>query len=121
MDRLEKFFSKAEIAYKSGKITQAIEYGKQALDFLSRTFLSSQGSAHKNLESKIVALRIFIARCHSRLGNYAESNKIYRELFNDKIYITPAVIGLLYNNLCTQCTEKLNLNLRLVKLCLLLP
>lgn len=121
MDSLEKFFSKAEVAYKSGKIMHAMKYGKQALDFLLVTVASNQSSPRRDFESKIAALKIFIARCCTRLGNLTESNKIYRELLYDEIYIAPVIIGIFHNNLCAQCTEKTNLNLRLVKSCLLLP
>ena len=103
--------SKAEVAYKSGKVSQAMKYGKQVLKFLDG----------KDAANKIVAVKIFIARCLSKLGKFAESSKIYRELLREEIYFAPVVMGLFYNNFCDGDDEKLNLNLGLVKTCLLLP
>ena len=108
MDVCEKFISNAEIAYKSGKTRDAISFAKRAL--------KSCGE-----HSQIIALKIFIARCHSKIGNFAESNRVYRELLCEKIYIAPVVFGLFYNNFEKAGAEKMNLNLRLVKSCLLLP
>ena len=108
MDKLESLISKAEIAYKSGKTTQAIAYGKRALECCE-------------CHAKAVALRVFIARCYSKLGCYDESNTIYRELLTEKVYIAPVVFGLFYNNFAPDNIDKMNLNLVLVKSCLLLP
>jgi len=108
VDSLELFVSKAEIAYKSGNILQAVRYAKKALDACA-------------VESKRVAIRIFVARCYAKLGRYQESNRIYRELLREDIYFAPVAMGLFYNNFCAGSIEKLNLNLGLVKTCLLLP
>lgn len=108
MDKFDSLISKTEIAYKSGNVTQALRHAKKALDTCS--------------PSQSIALKIFIARCYSALGKYTESNNVYRELFQEKIYIAPVVMGLFYNSFCgSGNTEKMNLNLRLVKACLLLP
>jgi len=108
MSALESLISKAEIAYKGGKTASAVKFAAKALKECRE-------------ESKRVALKIFIARCYSKLGKLAESNAIYRQLLCEKIYIAPVVFGLFYNNFENGGTEKLNLNLHLVKSCLLLP
>jgi len=105
VDEFEHLISKAEIAYKSGKTVQAIRWAKKALC--------------ESVASQEIALRIFIARCYSKLEKYKESNKIYRELLSERIYITPIIMGLFYNNFAE--VDKMKLNLRLVKSCLLLP
>ena len=107
MDKFEALISKAEIAYKSGQVAQAVKWAKKALVGCDEP-------------SKAVALQIFIARAHSKLGNFKKSNDIYRELLRDGVYIAPVVFGLFYNNF-EGATEKLGLNLTLVKSCLLLP
>jgi tetratricopeptide (TPR) repeat protein len=108
VDKLECLISKAEIAYKSGRVAQARKWAERALEQCT-------------VPSKSIALRIFIARCYSKLGKFAESNKIYRELLVEKIYIAPVVFGLFYNNFAPGNVDKMNLNLVLVKSCLLLP
>jgi len=103
----ESLVSKAEIAYKSGKVSLAIRCARKALDGCEDA-------------PKAVALQIFIARAYSKLGNFKKSNAIYRGLLRDGVYIAPVVFGLFYNNF-ESGTEKLGLNLTLVKSCLLLP
>jgi pentatricopeptide repeat protein len=107
VDNFESLISKAEISYKGGKPAQAIKFAKKAL-------------AGCDDAPKMVALQIFIARAYSKLGNFKKSNDIYRELLRDGVYIAPVVFGLFYNNF-ESATEKLKLNLTLVKSCLLLP
>ena len=107
MDEFERLISKAEIAYKGGRAAQAIKWAKKAL----------AGCVDA---PKIVALQIFIARAHSKLGDFKKSNEIYRGLLRDGVYIAPVIFGLFYNNF-EGATEKLGLNLTLVKSCLLLP
>jgi len=108
VDKFETLISKAEIAYKSGKIAAAITHAKKAL-------------AECDESSKTAALQIFIARAHSKLGNFKKSNEIYRELLREGVYIAPVVFGLFYNNFESTKAEKMKLNLGLVKTCLLLP
>ena len=120
MDWLEELVSKAEVAYKSGRVMKAIRYGKQALESLSGIAASPLAFC-KDIKGKVVALKIFIARCYSAIGRYVESNKIYRELLREDVYISPVVMGIFYNNFCESSTEKMNLNLELMKSCLLLP
>jgi len=107
VDEFERLISKAEISYKSGRTAQAIRWAKRALDGCDDA-------------PKVVALQIFIARAYSKLGNFKRSNDIYRGLLRDGVYIAPVVFGLFYNNF-EGATEKLGLNLTLVKSCLLLP
>ena len=104
---VEHWISRAEIAYKSGQVAAAIRHAKKAL-------------AGCDEPSKAVALQIFIARAYSKLGDFKMSNDIYRELLRDGVYIAPVVFGLFYNNF-ESGSEKLGLNLTLVKSCLLLP
>lgn len=85
MDDVEKYISLAEIAYKSGNVARAVIHARSAL----RRDISHE---------KAVALRIFIARAYSKLGKIDESNKIYRALLNEKNYLPPVVMGLVFNN-----------------------
>jgi len=107
VDEFERHVCAAEIAYKSGKTALAIRHAKKALYGCDKP-------------SKTAALQIFIARAHSKLGNFKKSNHIYRGLLRDGVYIAPVIFGLFYNNF-EGSTEKLGLNLTLVKSCLLLP
>ena len=106
MDKLESLISRAEIAYKSGRTAEALACAKKAVTECVEP-------------SKVVALKIFIARAYSKLGRFKKSNEIYRELLNEKVYIAPVVCGLFYNNF-NGAPEKLGLNIKLVKSCLLL-
>lgn len=119
MDIIENLFSKAEIAYKSGRVKTAMRWANKALDVLTGDAEST--TSRNNIESSVIALKIFIARCFSALGKYTESNNIYRELLREDIYFAPIVVGLFYNNFCAGNVEKMSLNLGLVKSCLLLP
>ena len=108
VDKFGDLVSKAEIAYKSGNIARAVGFAKKGLGVCA--------------PSQRIALEIFIARGYSALGKFAESDKIYRGLLCEKIYIAPVVMGLFYNSFCGAVpTEKMNLLLVLVKSCLLLP
>ena len=102
---VEKFISLAEMAYKSGNTIKAIVYAKSAI---------ISGASH----SQTTALRIFIARCHSKIGNFDESNRVYRALLDEKNYLPPVIMGLLYNNFKSSeiNTRKISNNLGLMKL-----
>lgn len=95
---VEKWVSLAEIEYKSGNISAALNYAKEGL-------------AQTGEPEKITAFKIFIARCHAKIGNINESNQIYRELVKEKIYLPPVIMGLLYNNLHNNQKAKNNLRL----------
>ena len=99
MNNHAKYISLAEIAYKSGHIRQAIRHAKAGL---------------RRCESQTTstAFRIFIARCYSKLGEYDKSNIIYRGLLNEKNYLPPIIMGLLYNNLKTSTLDILKLYVR---------
>ena len=108
VDKLESLISKAEIEYKRGDAAAAIRCAKKAVTCCG-------------CRAKVIALRIFIARCYSKLGKFEESNKIYRNLLKERVYIAPVVFGIFYNNFSCTEAKKMKLNLVLVKSCLLLP
>ena len=84
--KTEHFIARAEIAYKSGHIKSAVRWAKRAIEECDRCETES-------------ALKIFIARCYSKLGKYHESNVIYRRLIDGQNYLPPVIMGLLYNNI----------------------
>jgi len=95
----EYYISRAEIAYKRGQIKQAIRHARRA------------GSLCPASGPKYHAVEIFIARAYSRLGQFEQSNRIYRGLVDDKIYLPPVIMGLLYNNLKNPNKSKRNIAL----------
>ena len=105
MSDVEKCISLAEIAYKSGNIAKSVVHAKAGL----KCDISPE---------KSVALRIFIARAYSKLGKINESNSVYRALLNEKNYLPPIVMGLLYNNFKAKDinTKKISSNLGLMKI-----
>ncbi|MCL2850912.1 MAG: hypothetical protein FWE01_00940 [Firmicutes bacterium] len=107
-DGVEYHLSRAEIAYKECNIRQAIIDAKQALQLC-------KGGEQVD-EGKVIALRIFIARCYSRLGNLEKSNLLYRELVNENVYLPPVLLGLMHNNLAEGKSEKVKRNMCLVKI-----
>jgi hypothetical protein len=111
--KLEHHISCAEIAYKSGRTAESLRHAKRALRHCTNTDKQT-----KRLAGKAIALRVFIARAYSKLEKYTESNKIYRALLREHIYIPPVIMGLFYNNFKTAGSEKMQLNMRLIKTCL---
>jgi hypothetical protein len=105
MQDVERYISLAELSYKSGNIAKAVSWAKAGL----KCDISHE---------KGVALRIFIARAYSRLGKIHESNVVYRALLNEKNYLPPIVMGLLYNNFKAKeiNTKKISQNLGLIKI-----
>ena len=109
VDIVENLISSAEVAYKSGHTRLAIRHAKSAVKVCSEP-------------GKLTALRIFIARAYSRLGKYRESSVLYRELIDEKNYLPPVIMGLLYNNFHSdsiknvQTLEKISRNLGLIKI-----
>jgi len=105
MDKVEKYISLAEIEYKSGNMSQAICHAEEALE-------------ECNDHTRAAALKIFIARIHSKIGNIKQSNTIYRELLNEKNYLPPVIMGLLYNNFKSNDNNsiKMGRNLGLIKI-----
>jgi hypothetical protein len=105
---LENLICRAEIAYKKRSYKTAVRYAKSAVLCCEDT-------------STCTALRIFIARAYSKLGRYAESNAIYRQLVDEKNYLPPVIMGLLYNCLKTKegaamPLKKVSRNLGLIKI-----
>ena len=100
----EFHISRAEIAWKSGRVKAAIRSAKRALDIC-------------NSGEQRVALSVFLARAYAKIGDYSESNSIYRKLIDEKNYLPPVIMGLLYNSLAsTPLSEKVRRNLGLMKL-----
>jgi len=102
---VEMYISLAEIAYKSGNTQKAVTYAESAI--------RSQAN-----HSQSIALRIFIARCYSKMEKFDESNKTYRALLDENNYLPPVIMGLLYNNFKTNGinAKKISNNLGLIKL-----
>ena len=98
---IDYFISEAEIYYKRGKITLALDSARIASSFFC---------------GKNVAVNLFIAKCYSRLGLVTLSNQVYRSLIDQKNFIPPMLLGLLYNNLGESGAEKLERNIKLIKL-----
>jgi hypothetical protein len=98
----EYYISRAEIAYKSGKMVAAIRAATRAISLTES-------------DSRRIALRIFIARAHGKLGRLTESNVIYRALLREGVYMPSVVMGLFYNSFQVASAEKMRLNFRLVK------
>jgi len=113
---VEKWICRAEIAYKSGNIKSAIRYAQNALRVITRNASdASKAFAESEIAiPRLTALQIFIARAYSKLGKFRESNAIYRKLINEKNYLPPVIMGLLYNNF--QNPQKTNRNLGLIKM-----
>jgi len=105
MHDVEKCVSLAEIAYKSGNLNAAVRHAKAAI-------------VHCECEERVTALRIFIARCYSKQGKIRESNTIYRGLVNERNYLPPVIMGLLYNNFKMNegNSVKMGRNLGLIKI-----
>lgn len=104
MDKLEHYISRAEWFWKSGDIKPAMQSARQALKHVG---------VH---EGKRIALRIFIARGYSRLRDFTESSRIYRELLQEEVYLPPVIMGLLHNSLSVSQNQKSLNNAGLVKL-----
>lgn len=105
MNKLEYHISRAEIAYKRGNTSLALREGKHAL-----TYCDSP--------EKTIALKIFIAKCLSKLGDTTASNIVYRNLINEKVYLAPVISGLLYNHFSKEEIDfkKIQNSVRLMKI-----
>ena len=106
--RIEYHLSRAEIFYKEQNIEQAIEDAQKALALCDNTESSK--------DEKAISLRIFIARCYSKLGELDISNEVYRSLIDEKVYLPPVLLGLMHNNLSEDKHEKVKRNMTLVKI-----
>ena len=103
MTNLDFHVSAAEVFWKTGDTSRAISHANEAL-------------ALEITREQEISLWIFIARAHSKLGNFDESNKILRKLIDDKIYLPPVILTLFYNSLKTNKPEKSARSLSLIKL-----
>lgn len=100
---LEHHISRAEIFYSQDRTAFALKEAKLALE---------QGPTSE----QAISIKTFIAKCYSKLGRIEESNKIYRELLAEEVYLPPVILGLLHNNLAHGKYEKVKKNIHLVKL-----
>ena len=103
MDKTEELISAAEVFWKSGDTSRALQAAEQALEI-------------SNCPAKKTALSIFIARAHSKKGNYAKSNELLRSIINENIYLPPIILTICYNNLKLDEMEKSLRNTGLVKI-----
>jgi len=102
---LEYYISRAEIFNAEGKIEQALQEAKKALPLCINY-----------PKEKEISLRIFIAKCLSNLGMIEQSNKEYRSLIDENIYLPPIILGLLHNSLLLGNDQKVKTNVNLMKL-----
>jgi tetratricopeptide (TPR) repeat protein len=98
----EYYISRAEIEYKNKEFGSALQNAKIAKNYA-------------DTKARKTAIGIFIAKCHSALGQYDESSKLYRELIKEDTYLPPVLMGMMYNNLETRKTGKVQKNITLVK------
>jgi len=105
IDILEFYISRAELFYGDGKTEPALKEARKALTV-----------AKNYRKEKEVSIRIFIAKCLSNLGQIEESNKEYRGLIDEEIFLPPIILGLLHNNLMAGNDEKVKNNMYLMKL-----
>ena len=103
VDLVEFYLSRAELQYARGLVDEAIESANTAL------------SLNPNAE-KQTALKLFVARAKSSLGEFLESNKIYHELISEFIYLPPVILGILHNNLHLSKNDKSEKNLSLMQI-----
>ena len=106
VDLVEYYLSRAEIFYTKGKVNEAIQSAETALNLCR---------SHPHVEREI-ALKLFIARAKSHQGLYEESNKIYRSLIDEKVYLPPIMLGILHNNLNLKQGEKVKNNVHLMRI-----
>jgi hypothetical protein len=102
-DGWEYYISRAETEYRNGNFGAALQDG-----------ILAQGYA--DTAARTTSIGIFIAKCHTALGEYDKSSKIYRKLIKEDAFIPPMLFGIMYNNLKTQKTERTQQNITLVKL-----
>ena len=107
IDDLENQLSRAELFYKDGEYHKAIRSCIMALKLCENKY---------ELNSKVVALKIFLAKCYSQIGEIEKSNKIYRELIDKDVYLPPIIMGLMHNNMVDGKSEKVQKNMQLVKI-----
>ena len=102
-DGWEYYIARAELEYRQNKFNAALTDGQIA-------------KKYANSKARQTAIGIFIAKCYSALGDYTKSSQTYRELIKDGAYLPPVIMGLMYNNMQNQQTDKTNKNITIVKL-----
>ncbi|MCL2570595.1 MAG: hypothetical protein FWE16_05355 [Firmicutes bacterium] len=103
---LEHHISRAEIFYKTNKIKDAIASASRALELCA------------SKPQKQIALKIFLAKCYAKIGDMESSNNLYRTLIDEKVYMTPIIMGLMHNNISTEKDAKVKMNMDLIKILL---
>jgi hypothetical protein len=101
-DGWEYYIARAELEYNQNKTNDAL------LD-------AQMAKKYANTPARQTAIGIFIAKCYSALGDYEKSSHTYRDLISAGTYLPPVIMGMMYNNLKQQKTDKVKNNLTLVK------
>lgn len=102
-DGWEYYITRAELEYSKKNISAALQEAKLA-----------QGYAKTKAQQS--AIGIFIAKCYTALGDYEKSSEIYRTLIKEGTYLPPVMMGLMYNHLEENQTQKARNNITVVKL-----
>ncbi|MDR0976118.1 MAG: hypothetical protein LBM01_04165 [Christensenellaceae bacterium] len=102
-DKAEFYISKAELSFSAGDFVVAKRYAESALKYAGT-------------KEKICAIKMFVAKCLTAMGEFEPSNAIYRSLIDEDCYLPPIVMGLMHNNLAADKPEKARKNLELVKI-----
>ena len=102
-DGWEYYIARAELAYRQNHPTAALNEAQLA-------------QKYANTKARQSAIRIFIAKCYTALGDYEKSSQTYRELIKDGTYLPPVMMGLMYNHLEEKQTAKVRNNITVVKL-----
>jgi len=100
---LEHHISLAEIYDKQGRVAMSLKEAKLALD-------------HNPSKEKEVAIKLFIAKAYTKLGDINKSTELYRQLLDEGVYLPPVLLGILHNNLTQNKYAKVKKNIHLVKL-----
>lgn len=102
-DGWEYYIARAELEYSKKNVTAALHEAKLAQKYAKTKAQQS-------------AIGIFIAKCHTALGNYEKSSEIYRTLIKEGTYLPPIMMGLMYNRLEEKQISKAQKNITVVKL-----
>jgi len=111
---IEHHLSKAELLYKDGEYHKAIRSCIMALKLCEDE--KNNKITKPGLEGKTVALKIFLAKCYSQIGEIEKSNKVYRDLIDEDVYLPPVIMGLMHNNMVDGKSSKVQKNMQLVKI-----
>lgn len=102
-DGWEYYVARAELEYSQKNVTAALNEAKLAQKYAKTKAQQS-------------AIGIFIAKCYTALGNYEKSSETYRTLIKEGTYLSPIMMGLMYNHLEEKQTPKVKNNITVVKL-----